>query len=917
MLALLLVLAALPSDAIIVEAEDFEVLSDWVVGTTRADFAPGGLSGGRVLNSNLATAYARKTVTLPPGKYFAWVRVFDAGAYPGHYGARALLNGAETRIAATEPVYSTFVWELLGSVSGGTVKLALTDADSFNAGIDCFLFTQDENADLSAGTDLELISTNASHASRDFSTPLELALRVKEPVTAPLELTLAVARMTSDGLHRTIVWRDVVELPSLSWVEGAVVALPKMDLTSFATSWSHLRPGAFQLFVAFPNTSWATGQPVAALSKPESSVPAPCQAVVRDHRGAPAIWVNGKPESAFTYLIHAGDKAKHYGQMADIGVRFFTVPAPIGNMPGGFDPAGCDAPFLEVLKRQPNALIFPRVGVTPPAWWLEQHPEQRVVLDDGSTGPQSMFSELWLEDACGWIETYSRFIRTSPYADHVLGIHICSGVSAEWQSWGLWDEKRGDFSTPATEAWRAYLTKKYQTAEAMSEAWGSDVTFDTVAIPSRERRETESALLRSPGSFQDVMDFYDFYWRGTAKAIQALAAAAKRGGGRDWLVGFFYGYAIQYGGKMQESQHLGMGEVMDCPDIDFFCSPAMYSKRAPGGTSTFMSFTESIKMRGKFWWDEADNRTHLAKGRVHGQVTPAEDLWESLNVLEREYAHTVARESPIWWFDMAGGWYDDPDILALMGQMRAFGEQNNSTWEPEVQVAVFIDDKSSYRMAPESPYLHQMTQFLSELPRLGAPYNTYLLSDLPNAPSYRLYIFPLAFDLDDQEREAIEALQRDGNTLLFMGPAGVGRYRDGDVEHDEALSDALVQAPREGEGIQVAEHGAWRSAWCASPGVSMSELRELFTSARTDGTVHLYHDEDDALYAGNGFIALHAQTEGTKTLRFPGKVSVRELFADKPIQETTDTLTFPLKARETRCFAVDLPATRETDSLGE
>ena len=411
-----------------------------------------------------------------------------------------------------------------------------------------------------------------------------------------------------------------------------------------------------------------------------------------------------------------------------------------------------------------------------------------------------------------------------------------------------------------------------------------------------------------------MIDFYDFYWRGTAKAIQSLAAAAKRGGGRDWLVGFFYGYAIQYGGKMQESQHLGMREVMDCPDIDFFCSPAMYSQRGPGGTSTFMSFTESIQMRGKLWWDEADNRTHLAKGRIHGQVTPAEDLWESLNVLEREYAHTVVRKSPIWWFDMAGGWYDDPGILALMAQMRVFGEQNDSAWEPEVQIAVFIDDKSSCRMAPESPYLHQITQFMAELPRLGAPYHTYLLKDLSKASRYRVYIFPLAFDLTGKERQAIEALQKDENTLLFMGATGVGRHEDGRVE---ILPKTMFQAVRQQEGIQVQDHGTWCVAWSATPEVSMPELRQLLLSAPRVGTVHLYCEEDDALYVGNGFVALHAQHEGEKAIHFPERVTVKELFTENPIETTADTLTFYLKAKETRCFAVKPPATGEKDSLGQ
>ena len=80
--------------------------------------------------------------------------------------------------------------------------------------------------------------------------------------------------------------------------------------------------------------------------------------------------------------------------MADIGLRFLTMAGGgFGNSPDGFEPAGCDGPFLQILQQQPDAFMFPRTDVTAPESWLERHPDDRVVFDDGTTGPQSMFSE--------------------------------------------------------------------------------------------------------------------------------------------------------------------------------------------------------------------------------------------------------------------------------------------------------------------------------------------------------------------------------------------------------------------------------------------------------------------------------------------------------------------------------------------
>jgi len=94
------------------------------------------------------------------------------------------------------------------------------------------------------------------------------------------------------------------------------------------------------------------------------------------------------------------------------------------------------------------------------------------VYDDGSLGPQSMASERWLEQVSADLTAYVRHTRTSPYADRVIGYHICSGESAEWQAWGMWSPRRGDFSRPMREAFRQWLKARYVTDAELRRAWG-------------------------------------------------------------------------------------------------------------------------------------------------------------------------------------------------------------------------------------------------------------------------------------------------------------------------------------------------------------------------------------------------------------------------------------------------------------
>ena len=53
-------------------------------------------------------------------------------------------------------------------------------------------------------------------------------------------------------------------------------------------------------------------------------------------------------------------------------------------------------------------------------------------------------------------------------------------------------------------------------------------------------------------------------------------------------------------------------------------------------------------------------------------------------------------------------------------------------------------------------------------------------------------------------------------------------------------------------------------------------------------------------------IALHAQTGGSKTLRFSQRLRVRELFASDPAETTGTEISFDLRPTETKCFAVRL-----------
>ena len=89
-------------------------------------------------------------------------------------------------------------------------------------------------------------------------------------------------------------------------------------------------------------------------------------------------------------------------------------------------------------------------------------------------------------------------------------------------------------------------------------------------------------------------------------------------------MGTYYAYLTAHGINQQDSGHLAARRVFDSPDIDFLMSPPNYWYRKPGEAGTFMSATDSFRLRGKLWLDESDHRTHLTDpGAGYGRADDA------------------------------------------------------------------------------------------------------------------------------------------------------------------------------------------------------------------------------------------------------------------------------------------------------
>jgi hypothetical protein len=341
----------------------------------------------------------------------------------------------------------------------------------------------------------------------------------------------------------------------------------------------------------------------------------------------------------------------------------------------------------------------------------------------------------------------------------------------------------------------------------------------------------------------------------------------------------------------------------------------------------------SLRHRGKLCIVEDDTRIHLAEdtgdyGRLH-------TLQDTIAVLQRNFAQALCRGQGIWWYPQIDP-SREPALLPLLERFAALGDfALHLDRRPSAEIALILDDESffyqSLRNDLDLPLIFQ--QRLWGLPRLGAPFDTYLLDDLCEGglPEYRLYIFLNAFRLSQARREALnKVLRRRGQVALWLYAPGYiaedlsldhmreltgFRFGKGDhpwgpmmhlIHFDHPITQGLSQdlcwgtnSPlgpvfhledpeaqilgqvvysqgrcKPGLGVKVLAE--WTSVYCAAPNLPAPLLRGL---ARFAG-VHLYSEAGDVLYAGPQLLGVHTVAGGARCFALPGPAEVVcELFS--------------------------------------
>ena len=101
-----------------------------------------------------------------------------------------------------------------------------------------------------------------------------------------------------------------------------------------------------------------------------------------------------------------------------------------------------------------------------------------------------------------------------------------------------------------------------------------------------------------------------------------------------------------------------------------------------------------------------------------------------------------------------------------------------------------------------------------------------------------------------------------------------------------------------GNGHETYGEGDYASVYTAAPLLPAALLRSIAAYAGC----HVYNEQNDVLYAGDGILAVHAAKPGRRHLRLPRPATVRELYTGELIGKSIEEFDYNFEQPGTAVF---------------
>ncbi len=723
----------------------------------------------------------------------------------------------------------------------------------------------------------------------------------------------------------------------------------------------------------------------------------PAQVRLENHKGGMRLILDGKPAAPMFASRALGQPGEAgFRRLAENGIKVFFVRYPYGGPaihggwtgPGAYDFSDLDAAMYQTLAQAPDGyLILSISNLYPPDWWADQHLDQVMRDQNGllcwspklgiydtywgtpkeidayrtqsaenlyihSRGAKwnghyvySTASTASRRTIAEFLTAMRRHIESMPYGRAVIGYRLCWGYDTQWgmphDNWTPGGEHVVDYSAPMVERFRQFVQDKYKTIDALRNAWGeASLTFDQVKPPGIAQRNVDQYKARSylldPSRDQAVIDYRQCLSRCVGEQFVGWAAAVKDAGKRPTLVMAYYPDISESCAGGPVSQR-GYEVVMPSSAVDAVGGPS-YEGRDIGLNNKSTVMLSSCVLHDKLHLEEMDHRLFPVIKRNYANNLIFDTPRKSISVLQREYMKQMCFGSGSWTFDMGMGWFNDPMIARVIGDAQKVFESvldkdRTSIAKMAMFAGVYGKNVQADARRGAIPKMLVSTTKVT-LYQAGVPIDQYQLRDLPAvAGRYKVFYFPFAYALTDQQRDWINSLKKDGNLLVFGYGAGYVSSHDQSIRNVEALTGMhMSEAPGmhltlritddknpitrdvrgfmgdAGEkgfeaglprfyvddpeavtlgrfvgtdqhaGLALKDHGTWQSVYIGSVGIVPPGLLRGLARYKQ---LPVYNQSDDVMYFNHSLIAIHASTDGLKRIELPEPADVTSLWDHK------------------------------------
>lgn len=454
-----------------------------------------------------------------------------------------------------------------------------------------------------------------------------------------------------------------------------------------------------------------------------------------------------------------------------------------------------------------------------------------------------------------------------------------------------------------------------------------------------------------------LTDFLDFHSSNIVDFIVSLVDSIKNNTKQKRIVGAYYGYTIPASSSVFNKGHNALAELLKSK-IDFLCSPYNYRKRGPGGPTSFQLPIASASVNGKLSFLEDDTRTVYCDKR-HAVGLPADarvtSLKDTIGVLKRNFVAALQSDAGVWYLDFGRKWFSPAPLPKLLGEFRKIymTQALKINAKRNVEIVVLISSKTFNRMYRTSKLVDSLIykQILDGMSQIGAPFDVALLSDLDKLKNYKFYVFLNASYLSTVEKNAVENVVKcDNKTALWIYAPGIISNKGLSAEAASKLTGIKLKleylnakvklktaklqysfsqylAPiisvidgkvkklgqmelskiRDNDGKTVngtlsrvglakKKFKNWTSIYCSVPNIPASLMRRLAKSAG----VHIYNKDNNIIYAGSNWVAIHAVKNGRFIIKLPSEAAIlKEMFTGKTLSVRNKRVAVKMKKGET------------------